>query len=52
MKKKLECDIYTGEELLGRSYFSVHSVESREKIISQLKIGKNTLITKYILERL
>ena len=51
-EKKLECDIYTGEELLGRSYFSVHSVESREQIISQLKIGKNTLITKYILERI
>ncbi|MEE0716552.1 MAG: CRISPR-associated protein Csn2-St [Eubacterium sp.] len=48
---KLECTIYSNKEELGRGYYTVYQFNSREELFSQLKIGKNTYMFKYISNR-
>lgn len=47
----LECTVYSNEEELGRGYYTVYQIASREDLLSQLKIGKNTYMLKYISSR-
>ena len=51
-EEKIRCDVFCGKEKLGREYFEIYNVDSREQFISQLKIGKNTLLMKYILNKI
>lgn len=51
-EEKIICDVFCGKEKLGREYFEIYNVDSREQFISQLKIGKNTLLMKYILNKI
>ena len=51
-EEKIRCDVFCGKEKLGREYFERYNVDSREQFISQLKIGKNTLLMKYILNKI
>lgn len=48
---KLECTIYSNEEELGRGYYTIYQIASREELLSQLKIGKSTYMLKYISNR-
>lgn len=44
----VECTVCSEEEELGRGYYVVYQINSREELLSQLKIGKSTLMAKYI----
>ena len=43
-EEKIRCDVFCGKEKLGREYFEIYNVDSREQFISQLKIGMNCLV--------
>ncbi len=50
-ERNLECEIYFENNLLGRNFFNVYEISSRNDIVSEFKLGKNTLATKYLLDK-
>lgn len=49
---EIASDIFLENEVVGRNYYNVYLVQSREQMISELKLGKNTLMMKYVLDKI
>ena len=51
-EKELIDNVYVDGKMAGRKYFVVHHISTREDLISNIKMGKTSMMGKYIVNQL
>ena len=51
-EKDIIDNVFIDGELVGRKYFSVHHISAKEDLISGIKMGKSSMMGKYIFNQL
>ena len=51
-EENMVCDVFIDNESVGRNYYNTFLISSREEMISNMKLSKNSLVMKYLMNRI